>query len=471
MKKYINTFQKLLILAVAVSISSCSIDDIEPINKLTVENTIRDEASAQQVLNGVYDLGRAFDVSSFPLYLAGYGNEGLIGSGLSGSRGYDTNEVPVENRFLANLYNAEYKIINSANFLIQELEAGKAVGISEERKAEMISEAKFQRAFAYFNLLRYFGQYYDVSSSYGVVLRTSFSTELESKPRNSVQETYNLIEADLEYAAANGPVLIEHFYSGSLAAKALLAKVKLYEGKFAEAATLAEEVINNGEGYQLEVAFSDIFQNQFYSSEVIFAPFSGPGAEGGSNMSLINRTTYSESLRSLADAQVGTPDDGDLTGAGANYDPRFSFAYSEETQGVNAQAKYPFAPNTSSQNNTLYHLRLAEIYLIHAEALTRAGGDTGTALLSLNAIRERAGVEPKNFVDIPTLLEDIRQEKLLELFFENGEPLFDLVRYDVLGNLEASSIKPTLISEDKFILPYPSEVLIGNNQLVQNPGY
>ena len=118
MKKYINTFQKLLILAVAVSIANCSIDDIEPINKLTVENTIRDEASAQQVLNGVYDLGRAFDVSSFPLYLAGYGNEGLIGSGLSGSRGYDTNEVPVENRFLANLYNAEYKIINSAQAVL-----------------------------------------------------------------------------------------------------------------------------------------------------------------------------------------------------------------------------------------------------------------------------------------------------------------------------------------------------------------
>ncbi len=471
MKKYINTFQKIFILAIAVSISSCSIDNIEPINKLTVENTIRDEASAQKVLNGVYDLGRAFEVSSFPLYLAGYGDEGLIGNGLSGSTGYDTNEVPVENRFLANLYNGHYKIINSANFLIQELEAGKAVGISEERKAGMISEAKFQRAFAYFNLLRYFGQYYDVNSAYGVVLRTTFSTELDSQPRSSVQETYNLIEADLEYAVENGPIFIDHFYSGSLAAKALLAKVKLYEGKFGEAATLAEEVINNGEGYELEFAYADIFQNQFYSSEVIFAPYSGPGAEGGSNMNLINRTTYSEYLRSLSDAQVGTPDDGDLSGAGSDYDPRFSFAYSEETQGVNAQAKYPFAPNTSSQNNTIYHLRLGEIYLVYAEALTRAGGDTELALLSLNTIRERAGVEPKDFIDTPTLLEDIRQEKLLELFFENGEPLFDLVRYDVLGNLDISSIKPTLTSADKFILPYPSQVLIGNNQLVQNPGY
>lgn len=471
MKKYINTFQKLLILAVAISISSCSIDDIEPINKLTTENTIRDEASAQQVLNGIYDLGRDFDLSSFPLYLAAYGDEGMIVGGLTGQTGFNTNQVPVENRYLANLYNAEYKIINSANFLIQELEAGKAVGISDQRKVEMISEAKFQRAFRYFNLLRYFGQYYDVSSSYGVVLRTKFATEVEANPRNTVQETYNLIESDLQYAAENGPVFIEHFYSGSLAAKALLAKVKLYAGKYSEAATLAQEVIYNGEGYALEAQYSDIFENQFNSSEVIFAPFSGPGAEGGSNMDFINRTTYSEYLRSVADAQVGDPNDGDLSGPGSDYDPRFSFAYSEETQGFNTQGKYPFLSNSSSQNNTLYHLRLGEIYLVQAEALVRSGGDTATALEALNTIRERAGVDPKDFVDVPTLLEDIRQEKLLELFYENGEPLFDLVRYDVLGDLDASSVKPTMNSENKFVLPIPSEVLVGNSAVIQNPGY
>lgn len=472
MQKYINTFKKLLILAVTVSISSCSIDDIEPFNKLTVENAIRDEASAQQVLNGVYDLGRTFEVSAFPLYLAGFGNEGIVANGLSGSAGYDRNEVPVENRFLANLYNGEYKIINSANFLIEELEAGKAVGISEERKAGMISEAKFQRALTYFNLLRYFGQYYDLDSKYGVVLRTSFSTELDSKPRNSVQETYDLIVADLEYVVTNGPVSIEHFYSGSLAAKALLAKVKLYEGKYDEAAILAEEVINNSEGYALEDNYADIFKNQFNSSEVIFAPFAGAGAEGGSNMNLINRTKYSEYLRSLADAQVLEPNDGDLVGAGSNYDPRFSFAYSDETKGLNSQAKYPISSFSSIEGNTIYYLRLAEIYLIRAEALARAdGGDTEAALLSLNKIRERAGVAPKSFVDVPTLLEDIRQEKILELFFENGEPLFDLIRYDILGNLDASSIKPTLTSENEFILPIPSEVLIGNKELIQNPGY
>ena len=470
MQKYINTFQKLFILAIAITVSSCSIDDIKPINQLTLENTIRDEVSAQLVLNGVYDLGRAYDVSFYPLHLAGYGDECVINN-ISGGTGFNINEVPVVNSYLSSFYNGEYKIINAANFLIQELEAGKAVGISDERKTEMISEAKFQRALTYFNLLRFFGQYYDLSSSYGVVLRTTYSTELESSPRSTVQEVYTLIEADLEYAATNGPVFIDHFYSGSLAPKALLAKVKLYEGKYAEAAILAEEVINNGEGYALEMSYDDIFANQFNSSEVIFAPFSGPGSEGGSNMDAIRGTTYSEYLRALSDAQVGSDDDGSLEGTGEAYDPRFSFAYSEETAGVNFQGKYPYNSLPGSQNNTIYHLRLGEIYLVHAEELTRSGGNTEFALLSLNTIRDRAGVDTKEFVDVPTLLEDIRQEKLLELFYENGEPLFDLVRYHVLGNLEASSIKPTLNNAYKFVLPIPSEALIGNNALVQNPGY
>ncbi|MCB0447356.1 MAG: RagB/SusD family nutrient uptake outer membrane protein, partial [Gelidibacter sp.] len=462
MKTYIKMIKNVMCLALLLLTTACSIDDIKPINQLTQENTIRDEASAQQVLNGIYDLGREFDLNSFPLYLAAYGNEGIITGQLNGGQGYNTNEVPVNNQVLANLYNAHYKIINSCNFLIQGLEAGDAVGISDERKLEMLSEAKFQRAFAYFNLLRYFGQFYDLNSTYGVVLRTEFSTELVAAPRNSVQEVYNLIQSDLQFAAENGPVFVEHFYSGSLAAKALLSKVELYMGNYSTAATLADEVINNTEGYALEGNYSDIFLNSFNSSEVIFAPFSGSGQENGSSMDLIIRTSYSQNLESTADAQVGSDSDGDLSGTGTNFDPRFSFAYSDATQGQNGQGKYPFGNTSNSQGNTLYHLRLAEIYLVFAEAETRRpDGDALLALERLNALRLRVSVDPKSFSDVPTLLEDIRQEKLLELFFENGEPWFDVVRYDRLGNLDASTVKATIVSENQFILPIPAQVRIG----------
>lgn len=473
MKTFHIIFKSMLCLSLLITVTSCNIDDIKPINQLTEENAIRDTKSAQTILNGIYDLGREFDVSNFPLYLAGYGNEGrILSSGLSGSKGYNTNEVPVENRYLTNLYNGLYKIINLSNFLIEELEAGKAVDISDQKKAEMISEAKFHRAFTYFNLVRYFGQFYDLNSEYGVVVRTAFATEILAQPRNSVQEVYAQIHSDLEYAAENGPTNVEHFYSSSLASKALLAKVELYLGNFGAAATLSEDVINNGEGYVLEADYASIFMNSYNSSEVLFAPVTGAGAEGGTQMSLINRTSYSENLRTLADAQVGADADGVLDSLGSGYDPRFSFAYSDETQGQNQQGKYPFGTITGSQGNTIYHLRLGEIYLIHAEAEARRhGGDLDAALTSLNTIRLRAGVDEKTLSDQATLLEDIRQEKLLELFFENGEPWFDVVRYDILGNLEASAIKETLTSKDKFVLPMSTQVMIGNKNIVQNPGY
>ena len=472
MKLNIKKYYKISILALAVTVTSCSIDDIQPVNKLTTENTIRDEASAQLVLNGVYSLGKAFDVSFFPLHLAAYGDEGMITGFLAGSKGFNTNDVPVDNIFLANLYNGQYKIINSANFLIQELEAQKAIGISKEKKLNMISEAKFQRALAYFNLLRYFGEFYDMNSANGVVLRTTFSTVLEAQARNTVREVYNQIEEDLLYGSENGPQYVEHFYSGKLASKALLCKVYLYEGKYNQASTLADEVIFNDEGYYLEFQYDAIFKNSFNSSEVIFAPFTGPDNEGKTNMVQVSRTNYSQTLKNLADQQVGTDDDGSLDGSGEGFDPRFQFAYSDDTKKSNSNGKYPFLDNIASQGNTLYHLRLGEIYLVKAEAEARStNGDLSIALDNLNEIRNRAGVAPKELSDKATLLEDIRQEKLLELFFENGECWFDIVRYDILGDLTASDVKPTVTSNNQFVLPMPLQVIIGNNALIQNSGY
>ena len=117
-------------------------------------------------------------------------------------------------------------------------------------------------------------------------------------------------------------------------------------------------------------------------------------------------------------------------------------------------------------------MRLGEIYLIKAEAeARRTGGDLDTALESLNEIRIRAGVTPKDLSTKAVLLSDIRNEKLLELFFENGEGWFDIVRYVNLGNLTATAAKASLVSPNKFVLPMPLQVLAGNKTIIQNKGY
>ena len=186
-------------------------------------------------------------------------------------------------------------------------------------------------------------------------------------------------------------------------------------------------------------------------------------------MNQINRTNPSAQLDSLANKQVEGV--GDLTEMGMGYDPRFLFAYSDATQGNNRNAKYPNENSVNGRVNTNYHLRLAEIYLIYAEAEVREGGDLDAAVMALNTIRERAGVMPKETATPSEILEDVREEKLLELFFENGEGWFDLVRFHESGDINAFELKASLKNENQFIKPMPLQVLTANNQLEQNPGY
>ncbi|SKB71733.1 SusD family protein [Salegentibacter holothuriorum] len=451
------------------SLTGCSVDDVKPINQLTDENVIRDGKSAQQVLNGVYSGWRQFNLGYYPILLAAEGNEGVLISALSGSTGFNTNEIPVENPLLTEIYNAHYKIINQANFLIQEIEAGKATDISEEEQKHLIAEAKFNRAFATFKLLRNFGEFYDMDSSMGIVLQTDFSNSVDAAPRNTVQDVYKQIFDDLEYAVENGPTGVQHYYGGSLASKALLAKVKLYAGDYEAASDLAMEVIKNEEGYSLEASYSSIFANQMNSSEVIFAPFAAPGSEGGVPMYQVKQTNPSPVLDSLANKQV--EGEGELTGMGMGYDPRFLFAYSEATQASTRNAKYPNESFVNGRTNTNYHLRLAEIYLIFAEAEVREDGDLDEALAALNTIRNRAGVMLKETSSPEEMLEAVREEKLLELFFENGEGWFDLIRYHNYGDVNAFDVKASLNNKNQFIKPIPLKVLTANNQLEQNSGY
>ena len=262
---------------------------MKPFNKLTSENVVRDKESAQAVLNGIYAGWKVQELNTFPLHLEALGTVGNFTGTVGGSVGFNSNQVLPENTYLSGLYNAHYKIINAANFLIQELELGKAAGISESQKSEMLAQAKFNRAMAYFNLLRYFGEYFDSSSQYGLVLRTTFANDIEFSPRSSVEETYSLIVSDLNYAMENGPENVEHYFVGKVGATALLARVQLYRKDYAAAQTLAGMVIENADGYQLEDSYSSIFTNGYNSSEAIFAIYNDFAPAGGSGMYYVSK--------------------------------------------------------------------------------------------------------------------------------------------------------------------------------------
>lgn len=465
MKKYI-TIKHFVLFIVTLSLFSlvgCDIDDIDPIHKLNEDNAIRDPESAQSVLNGIYVQWRQSGVNSIPIELAALGNEGILNNDQDG---FNENELQPEVSSLKTIYTMHYKIINQANFLIEKLEEDPPSTIPDEDRNRLIAEGKFNRALAHFNLLRYFGEFYDLSSAYGVVTRTSYASGIEYDARSSAQEVYSLIVDDLEFARENAAEATEHYYAGKIAATALLAKVELYMGNYGMAADLAEEVMNNAQGFSLEDNYADIYTNTFSSSEAIFALYHDE-EEGGTEMYKVSSTTYSSQLEEAASQQVDG--EGSLEGAGAGYDLRFAYAYSEDTQGANGNGKYPYA--IQDQANTMYFIRLAEVYLIYAEAEVRSGGDLDAALVALNTIRSRAQVTPKTLSSPEQLLTDIREEKLLELFFENGEPWFDLIRYHSLGDVDAFAVKSSLHDNYQFIMPIPLDVMIANKNLVQNPGY
>lgn len=450
----------ILIALLTLVYSSCSIDDIKPKHQVNETNVIKDKASAQKVLNGIYVLWNQSFIGSFPIPLAAMGVEGTI---QNDTKGYNNNELDPGNSDIHAIYNTLYKVINRSNFLIEKL--NEDLPIPQEEKEELIAEGKFNRAYAYFTLLRFFGEFYDLNSTYGVVLRTEFASGIDADPRASVQETYDLILSDLAYAVEKGSTQTPHYYAGNLAAKALLAKVNLYMGNYDVAANLAEEVMHNDQGIILEDHYEEIFQKTFDSEEALFFLYHDADG-GGSEMYKVNGTDYSEYLQNLADAQI--PGEGNLDGEGEGYDYRFAYAYAEQTKGTNNNGKY--LGELFDEGNSLYISRLAENYLIYAEAEAR-NGNTDNALAALNEVRVRAHVDEKEFTDSKTLLEDIRQEKLLELFFENGEPWFDLIRYHINGDINAFELKESLHSTYQFIMPIPLKALNSNKNLVQNPGY
>lgn len=471
-----------------VSLHSCDligkIDDIKPSYQLEEDNVIWDEASANSVLRSVYEDWRARGISAFRPHMSFYSGALAETASIEGDNGFINNNVQADNISINNLYSALYTVINSANTTIDLLEKDMAVGMSSQRKTEMIAECKFHRAMAHFYLLRHFGQFYDATSVYGIVIRNAPFRGMEVSPRESVAKVYAFILEDLEDAAKNAPetpTLGQHYYISRTTAKALQAKVLLCKKDYPEAARLAEEVIDEAAqyGYSLEDDYNQIFINGYNSPEVLFAPYAFGDNE---NLSVeIPRTKYGDNTLTIADRLVeGTGNLASKTGFDTRFvntfleNPQSSGEEDEENpQNFNNKYPYTFSTTGNTQKNTYFYLRLGEVYLIAAEAEARQGGSSHqtAARRHLKSITDRAGYSESYVNSIPDqeLLNTIREHKWMELVSENYEEWFDLVRYSKEGDLNISSIQPSIKNDNQLILPIPENAISGNNLLIPNP--
>jgi hypothetical protein len=141
--------------------------------------------------------------------------------------------------------------VNAANAVIKELGALDASKINETTKGEILAEARFLRGYAHYALLSYFGEFYDVSSKYGVMLRKEPVTVSNiAQPRNTVQESYDFILADVDDAIAHIKDGNPNYYASKWAAMALKMRILMNRGAagdYTEVISLANNIITNSQ--------------------------------------------------------------------------------------------------------------------------------------------------------------------------------------------------------------------------------
>ncbi len=468
-----NTAVLFFGLFVTIFTTSCNdFLDRMPVAQRSPESIFTSEESANAAVNGMYrsmmnsfSYGQAIlmipefsanhlaHVSSFPEF------ENFATHGIINPDGGTSQPLPPSNIWLANMWQVSYQTINAANGIIMMVPQMDAAVISDERKGQFEGEARFIRALHYFFLARAFG-------NVPLELTPSGEQTDEYAPQANTEQLYNQIIEDLTRAVeilplSAGSGLAQKGRANRWAAKALLAKVYLYHATkfsndYSEAVRLSEDVIQNG-GFNLVDNYINIWQTE-NTTESIFElqfdeqatnPWANEIGDNDGNRTFARGNVVANLYDSLDIRKAATV----RLGTRADLTDRWYIA------------KYPnIVPAT--QNFPL--IRLAEVYLIHAEARARVDNAVSNASYqSLAAVQARAGVLQQigSYTSLEEYIVAIQEEKEKELMFE-GETWFDYCRTGL-----ALSKYSTLTNEQYFIYPIPAAQFQVDPTLVQNPGY
>lgn len=471
MKNIIVTI--LILVSASYGFQSCKKDlNALPGQEKVEGNLIVDEKSAQVALNGAYY--RFANVAEN--YTTGLPStqwsriHETYSSSMSGNIVYyqgpfmgGDNNFSSESSETEGMWRAYYDLLNAANSVISELEPLDETSINPNRKAEILGEAKFLRGYAHYSLLSYFGEYYNVNSSYGVMLRKKPVTVSGiAQTRSTVQESYDFILDDVNDAIAHIREGNPNYYASKWAALALKMRILINRGTtgdYAEVINLADNIINNSP-YQLESNLMDIFRSKGLSSnEIILGTKAYPNQP-----SELEVYYYRDSYQYYAtDSLVSYLQE----------DPRFDWIVTYDDNNPYQDYKYAFSKYVGSQSEGKYAFRLTEVYLLKAEAILRSGGSLLDSRTILKDVMVHGGVTdfaPIDNASTPeALLIEIYKEISRNLVAEDGADWFALLR---LPFETVKQIKPTITEKFQYILPIPKTEHDRNPAIgEQNPGY
>ncbi len=464
--KFTNKFI-IAFFAVGIFATSCKkqLEDQKPQASLDANGAFTSAASVNAGLLGVYSGLQSASYYGLEYNLfADLGADNLAHVGTFPTFAQIANrQILTDNVNVTNGYNSIYSSINNVNTL---LAAIPGVTDASLNKDAVQAELRVLRALMYFDLIRYFGGSptgYNKAGGLGVSIKTTptlVEGDATPLPRSTEAQVYTLILSDIDYAlgiATYANKIVNR--AGKDVANSLKARVQLYREQWLEAETLATTIIsstrysllsnaNYGNIWLTKNSAESIFELDFNSADQnSIAFYYYTTGLGGRNE--VSSTTALNTAHEVGDVRKGI---------------NFTVA----ATGIPAAKTRKYSRISTGDDNVIL-FRLAELYLIRAEARVRQS-TTGAevvaqnGLADLNVVRVRAGLAPLISVVKQDILNAILAERRVELAHE-GHRWFDLRRYNLISSL---GVTQTF----RALWPIPQrEFLTSGGIIAQNPGY
>lgn len=380
-------------------------------------------------------------------------------------------------------YNTHYNGIRDANTLLDNIDAAE---FAQAKKDQFIAEARFVRAFAYYQLYKKFGP---------TPLRTSTEDELEL-PRASEEEMQTFIETELREAIPNLPDPGTEQYGRATkgAARGVLAKFFLNTKQWQKTADMTQEIIDMNY-YELFDDYAHMFDvaNEG-NKEMLWVFTADPSVPPANN--IMNGT---QPPGWSVWPKTGLEYQSNWNNWASQYRIREDFYNSFEdgderlepfmTEYVNAKGDtvdllndfqdniraFKYVPTSAAQGNFYGNdwpiVRYADILLSRAEALVHLNGLNQESIDLVNQVRERAGLDDVTLADFTSdqdLLDHILDERGWEFYYE-GKRREDLIRNGKF--IEMAQDRGINAKDYQVRFPIPQPAMDSNPALEQNEGY
>ena len=441
-----------------------------PKNEIILSDAFKTDASATSAVTGIYRKMMSnsyFENSNITLF------SGMSADEITNYYAYDVydqfnqNAVLAENSQLLAMWDQAYATLVQINTCIEGLNS--TATLSGPLKSQLLGECYFSRAFEYFYLSNLWGDVpLALTSDWRInkVLARSPISDVNKQILQDLTRAKSLMQAN--YQAGT-----ERSRPNKYTAGALLARFYLYQSDWKNAELEADSVINV-HTYTLPAPAGAFLRT---STEAIWQLYPDRNIAFGQGLDeardfIATSTSYPPyypATSSLLNAFE--PGDARKTSWMGSY--TIGKGANSVTYGY--PAKYKIVYLDASGNVEYYVVfRLAEQYLIRAEALAKQGRNAESTT-DLNVIRKRARATATALPDIPAtisnddLLKAIAQERKVELFCEFGHRWFDLKRTGKANEVLAQ-LKPQWKSTAQ-LFPIPASERAADPNLTQNPGY